>query len=59
MPRPELNVKEDEEAESSEESEKEEFGELLKFTAGGFLGGFLLGILLDYLGLQRSPEGAR
>lgn len=40
-----------------EESEKEEFGELLKFTAGGFLGGFLLGALLDYLGFQRSAIG--
>jgi hypothetical protein len=39
------------------ETEKEEFGELLKFTAGGFAGGFLLGILLDYLGFQRSAIG--
>lgn len=37
--------------------EKEGFGELLKFTAGGFLGGFLLGVLLDYLGFQRSAIG--
>ena len=50
-------MKENEEAESGEESEKEEFGELLKFTAGGFLGGFLAGALLDYLGFQRSPVG--
>jgi hypothetical protein len=35
-----------------EEAEKEEFGGLLKFTAGGFLGGFLLSVLLDYLGFQ-------
>lgn len=40
-----------------EEPEKEGFGELLKFTAGGFVGGFLLGILLDYLGFQRSAIG--
>jgi hypothetical protein len=40
-----------------EEPEKEEFGELLKFTAGGFAGGFLLGVLLDHLGFQRSPLG--
>ncbi len=45
------------EMENQEEAEKEEFGELLKFTAGGFLGGFLLGVLLDYLGFQRSPVG--
>ncbi len=45
------------EMENQEEAEKEEFGELLKFTAGGFLGGFLLGVLLDYFGFQRSPVG--
>jgi hypothetical protein len=45
------------ETDHQEESEKEEFGELLKFTAGGFVGGFLLGVLLDYLGLQRSAIG--
>jgi hypothetical protein len=45
------------ESDIHEEAEKEEFGELLKFTAGGFLGGFLLGVLLDYLGFQRSPVG--
>ncbi len=39
------------------ETEKEEFGELLKFTAGGFVGGFLVGVLLDYLGFQRSAIG--
>jgi hypothetical protein len=49
MPRDESDIR--------EEAEKEEFGELLKFTAGGFLGGFLLGVLLDYLGFQRSPVG--
>jgi hypothetical protein len=40
-----------------EEPEKEEFGELLKFTGTGFLGGLLAGILLDSLGFQRSPIG--
>lgn len=45
------------ETDHQEEPEKEEFGELLKFTAGGFVGGFLLGILLDYLGFQRSTIG--
>ncbi len=41
----------------TEKEEKEEFGELLKFTAGGFAGGFLLGALLDYFGFQRSAIG--
>lgn len=40
-----------------EREEKGEFGELLKYTAGGFLGGFLLGALLDHLGFQRSAIG--
>jgi hypothetical protein len=43
--------------EIQEEPEKEKFGELLKFTATGFLGGFLIGALLDALGFQRSPVG--
>ena len=37
--------------------EKEEFAGLLKFTATGFLGGLLAGILLDSLGFQRSAIG--
>jgi hypothetical protein len=45
------------ELEPQEALEKEEFGELIKFTAGGFLGGFLLGLLLDSFGFQRSPVG--
>jgi len=43
--------------EPEEEENKEEFGELLKFTAAGFLGGFLAGTILDYLGFQRSAVG--
>jgi len=39
------------------ETEKEEFGELLKFTAAGFAGGLLLGVLLDHLGFQHSTVG--
>lgn len=35
----------------------EEYGELLKFTLTGFLGGLLAGAVLDYLGLQRSGWG--
>ena len=37
--------------------EGEEFGELLRYTAGGYLGGLVLGTALDALGLQRSPIG--
>ena len=43
--------------EPEEAREKEEFAELLKFTATGFLGGLLAGILLDSLGFQRSAIG--
>ena len=39
------------------EEEKEEFGELLKFTFIGFAGGLLSGAVLDSLGFQRSPIG--
>jgi hypothetical protein len=46
-----------EDLQKGEESEREEFSELVKFTAAGFIGGFLLGILLDFLGFQRSPIG--
>jgi hypothetical protein len=47
----------DNEVDRKEEPEKGEFGELLKFTAAGFLGGLLAGILLDSLGFQRSAVG--
>jgi hypothetical protein len=40
-----------------EEFEEEEFGELLKYTGAGFAGGFLIGTLLDYFGLQLSAIG--
>ncbi|UCD39346.1 MAG: hypothetical protein JSW54_07885 [Fidelibacterota bacterium] len=43
--------------EEVDEPEQEEFGELLKFTAGGFAGGLVAGIILDNLGFQRSPLG--
>jgi hypothetical protein len=43
--------------ESEEELEEEEFGELLKFTAGGFAGGLVVGAILDYFGLHRSGLG--
>ena len=35
----------------------EEFGELLRYTAGGYLGGLALGTALDALGFQRSAVG--
>lgn len=43
--------------ETEEELEEEEFGELLKFTAGGFAGGLIAGAVLDYFGLHRSGLG--
>lgn len=42
---------------TSEETDDEEFGELLKFTVAGFAGGLLVGALLDHLGFQRNPIG--
>jgi hypothetical protein len=43
---------EDEEVEG-----REEFGELLRYTLAGYLGGLLAGATLDSLGLQRSALG--
>lgn len=40
-----------------EEEREEKFGELLKFTFGGFFGGIVLGAVLDYLGFQKSAVG--
>lgn len=40
-----------------EEPEGEEFGELLRYTLAGYVGGFALGGILDYLGFQRSAVG--
>ncbi|MBI2831093.1 MAG: hypothetical protein HYX79_02415 [Chloroflexi bacterium] len=34
-----------------------EFGELIKYTVGGFAGGLVLGVVLDYLGFQTSAIG--
>jgi len=47
----------EEHEETIEEEAEEEFGELLTFTISGFGLGLLLGLLLDYLGLERSPVG--
>lgn len=44
-------------AEAKEVGSQEGFGELLKYTAAGYLGGLLLGLLLDTLGFQRSAIG--
>lgn len=46
----------DPKCELTEES-TEEFGELIKFTISGFIGGILVGILLDRLGFSRSGLG--
>jgi hypothetical protein len=42
---------------TKEEPEKEGFGELIKFTTAGFAGGFILGVVLDSYGFQRSGVG--
>jgi len=39
------------------EEAEEEFGELVKFTVAGFVGGLGLGVFLDSLGLQLNPVG--
>ena len=46
-----------EECDGEEGEEKEEFGELLGFTVTGFVGGILLGAVLDWFGFQRSAVG--
>ncbi|MHB0856392.1 MAG: hypothetical protein ACYC5M_02350 [Anaerolineae bacterium] len=50
-------VVEDRDAESLATIEGEAFGELIKYTAGGFLGGLGVGALLDALGFQASALG--
>lgn len=37
--------------------DSEEFGELLRYTLAGYVGGLLLGGVLDYLGFQQSAVG--
>jgi hypothetical protein len=49
---PMLQGEEVEELELSEEAE--EFGELVRYTLAGYVGGLVLGGLLDYLGFQQS-----
>lgn len=43
--------------EEVEEEESEEFGELLRYTAAGYVGGLALGGLLDWGGFHRSGLG--
>lgn len=45
------------EVDELEEEQEEEFGELLRYTVTGYVGGLLLGGLLDFLGFQRSAIG--
>jgi hypothetical protein len=44
-------------AEEESEEHGEEFGELLRYTAGGYLGGLALGTALDALGYHHSAVG--
>jgi len=44
-------------AESEERESGEEFGELVRFTVAGFVGGLVLGVALDSLGYQLSSIG--
>ena len=39
------------------EESTEEFGELIRFTISGFIGGLFLGVLLDRFGFSRSGFG--
>ncbi len=43
--------------EEEHHEEREEFGELIRFTLAGFAGGLGLGWLLDRLGFQQNPFG--
>jgi hypothetical protein len=53
----EAEMSEKENRELEEELEGEEFGELIKYTGGGFVGGLLAGVLLDHFGFQGSDIG--
>jgi hypothetical protein len=46
-----------EELEDEEDEEEEEFGELLRYTITGYLGGLILGFGLDSFGFQKSAIG--
>jgi len=52
------DIKENQELEGEEEElETEEFGELLKYTLGGFFGGLALAGVLDFFGFHTSAIG--
>ena len=42
---------------SANPTEGEEFGELLRYTGAGYVGGLLTGVTLDSFGFQQSPWG--
>jgi len=46
-----------EERENHGEEPGEEFGELIRYTLGGYLGGLAFGFFLDYLGFAKSGAG--
>jgi hypothetical protein len=46
-----------EETKEHKEESEEEFGELLKYTASGFVGGLIVAAVFDSMGLQRSAVG--
>jgi hypothetical protein len=48
---------EDRHTHTANEPEHEQFGELLKFTVAGFVGGAILGGVLDHMGFQKSGAG--
>jgi hypothetical protein len=41
----------------TEQVEPEEFGELIRYTLAGYVGGLIVGFVLDQLGFQRSALG--
>lgn len=52
------DVEEEKHAEAGDEAgEKGEFGELIKYTIAGYLGGLALGAVLDFFGFQRAAIG--
>ena len=45
------------EKENHKEESGEEFGELIRYTLGGYLGGLVVGFILDHFGFARSAAG--
>ena len=52
-----MTMENENQMEFEEAQEEEEFGELLRYTATGYIGGLLLGGILDTVGLQRNAIG--